>query len=54
MYQGDTFKDAARKYLDFMFNKGIPSTFANLKHLYSDSFKKDTLAALARSARIPR
>lgn len=30
-----------------MFNKGVPSTFANLKHLYSDSFKKDTLPSLA-------
>lgn len=30
-----------------MLNKGVPSTFANLKHLYSDSFKKDTLAELA-------
>lgn len=30
-----------------MLNKGVPSTFANLKHLYSDSFKKTTLAELA-------
>lgn len=30
-----------------MFNKGVPSTFANLKHLYSDSSKKNTLATLA-------
>ena len=30
-----------------MFDKGVPSTFANLKHLYSDSFKKETLPALA-------
>lgn len=29
-----------------MFNKGVPSTFANLKHLYSDSSKKSTLAEL--------
>jgi N-alpha-acetyltransferase 15/16, NatA auxiliary subunit len=29
-----------------MLNKGVPSTFANLKHLYSDSFKKDTLPKL--------
>lgn len=29
-----------------MLNKGVPSTFANLKHLYSDSSKKDTLPAL--------
>jgi len=44
---GDEFVDAARKYLTFMLNKGIPSTFANLKHLYSDSFKRDTLQGLA-------
>lgn len=31
-----------------MLNKGVPSTFANLKHLYSDSFKKDALATLAK------
>lgn len=30
-----------------MFDKGVPSTFANLKHLYSDSFKKETLPQLA-------
>lgn len=30
-----------------MLNKGVPSTFANLKNLYSDSFKKTTLAELA-------
>lgn len=30
-----------------MFDKGVPSTFANLKHLYSDAFKKDTLPAVA-------
>jgi peptide alpha-N-acetyltransferase len=30
-----------------MFDKGVPSTFANLKHLYSDAFKKETLPVLA-------
>jgi peptide alpha-N-acetyltransferase len=30
-----------------MLDKGVPSTFANLKHLYTDSFKKETLASLA-------
>lgn len=29
-----------------MLNKGVPSTFANLKHLYSDSFKKTALPQL--------
>ncbi len=31
-----------------MLNRGVPSTFANLKHLYSDPVKKETLCALAR------
>lgn len=30
-----------------MLDKGVPSTFANLKHLYTDSFKKETLESLA-------
>lgn len=30
-----------------MLNKGVPSTFANLKHLYSDPSKKASLAKLA-------
>ena len=29
-----------------MLDKGVPSLFANLKHLYADSRKKDTLASL--------
>lgn len=45
---GDDFNVAAKAYLTLMLNKGVPSTFANLKHLYSDSFKKETLAALAK------
>ncbi|CEJ83054.1 Putative Protein prenyltransferase [[Torrubiella] hemipterigena] len=45
---GDEFKTAAKAYLSLMLDKGVPSTFANLKHLYSDSFKKETLAALAK------
>jgi N-alpha-acetyltransferase 15/16, NatA auxiliary subunit len=44
---GQEFAGAARSYLAFMLNKGIPSTFANLKHLYSDAFKRDTLLTLA-------
>ncbi|KAI1071242.1 hypothetical protein NW752_000767 [Fusarium irregulare] len=46
---GDDFKQAAEAYLTLMLNKGVPSTFANLKHLYSDSFKKDTLRELAEN-----
>lgn len=44
---GDKFKKAAESYLTLMLNKGVPSTFANLKHLYSDEFKKQTLRELA-------
>ncbi|KAK1969652.1 tetratricopeptide [Colletotrichum sublineola] len=45
---GDAFRTAAKEYLTLMFNKGVPSTFANLKHLYFDSSKKEALQALAR------
>lgn len=31
-----------------MLNKGVPSTFANLKHLYTDDFKKSTLESLVQ------
>ncbi|TQV93863.1 N-terminal acetyltransferase catalytic subunit [Cordyceps javanica] len=44
---GDEFRQAASDYLALMLNKGVPSTFANLKHLYADKFKKDTLLSLA-------
>lgn len=44
---GDKFKAAAESYLTLMLNKGVPSTFANLKHLYSDESKKETLRELA-------
>lgn len=33
--------------MTLMFDKGVPSTFANLKHLYSDASKKETLPLLA-------
>ncbi|ATY65926.1 acetyltransferase catalytic subunit (NAT1) [Cordyceps militaris] len=44
---GDEFRQSASEYLTLMLNKGVPSTFANLKHLYSDQFKKETLVKLA-------
>ncbi|OAA53054.1 Alpha-acetyltransferase 15, NatA [Cordyceps fumosorosea ARSEF 2679] len=44
---GEDFRQAAGDYLALMLNKGVPSTFANLKHLYSNKFKKDTLLELA-------
>ncbi|AEO67232.1 uncharacterized protein THITE_54031 [Thermothielavioides terrestris NRRL 8126] len=45
---GDFFRSTAKEYLTLMFDKGVPSTFANVKHLYSDASKKDILPALAR------
>ncbi|KAI0110233.1 N-terminal acetyltransferase A, auxiliary subunit [Daldinia grandis] len=44
---GDDFREAARGYLSLMLDKGVPSTFANLKHLYADQSKRDTLGSLA-------
>ncbi|KAI1171594.1 tetratricopeptide [Nemania sp. FL0916] len=46
---GDDFRNAAETYLALMLDKGVPSTFANLKHLYTDSSKKETLESLAHS-----
>ncbi|KAH8808331.1 NMDA receptor-regulated protein 1-domain-containing protein [Xylogone sp. PMI_703] len=46
--EGDEFKNAAEKYVNYMLDKGVPSTFANLKHLYSNASKKDTLASIAQ------
>jgi len=46
-FLGENFRVAAKSYLTLMFDKGVPSTFANLKHLYHDLFKKTTLPALA-------
>ncbi|GAW11938.1 hypothetical protein ANO14919_012910 [Xylariales sp. No.14919] len=44
---GNDFREAAKLYLALMLDKGVPSTFANLKHLYTDPFKKETLESLA-------
>lgn len=43
---GDAFRQAAKSYLVSMLSKGVPSVFANLKHLYKDESKKETLPAL--------
>lgn len=43
---GDAFKDAANAYLQRMLRKGVPSTFANIKHLYSDRSKLETIQDL--------
>lgn len=41
--EGDAFREAAEKYLRRMFQKGVPSTFANVKALYTDSVKRNTI-----------
>lgn len=38
--QGEEFREAVDAYLQRMFRKGVPSTFANIKNLYTDSSKK--------------
>ncbi|KAK0859065.1 hypothetical protein LTS02_009522 [Friedmanniomyces endolithicus] len=43
---GDAFRQHADKYLRRMLKKGVPSTFANLKQLYSDPEKKETIREL--------
>lgn len=45
---GDEFREAADKYIHRMLDKGVPSTFANLKHLYSNPSKKEILLALVQ------
>ncbi|KAF2189796.1 TPR-like protein [Zopfia rhizophila CBS 207.26] len=44
--KGDAFKSAADKYLRKMLNKGVPSTFPNIKALYADPSKKATIEEL--------
>lgn len=44
--EGDAFRQHADKYLRRMLKKGIPSTFANLKQLYADPAKKETIREL--------
>lgn len=47
--KSDTFREAADQYLQHMLYKGIPSTFANVKALYSDEVKRETVQALVES-----
>jgi len=44
--QGDDFRQAADKYLRRMLGRGIPSTFANVKALYAEQEKKQTIQNL--------
>ncbi|ORY07791.1 NMDA receptor-regulated protein 1-domain-containing protein [Clohesyomyces aquaticus] len=45
--KGDAFREAADKYLRRMLNKGVPSTFPNIKALYADPEKKAIIEELA-------
>ncbi|KAI9840041.1 MAG: hypothetical protein M1819_000233 [Sarea resinae] len=44
--EGDEFREAADAYLKRMLTKGAPSTFANVKALYSDIAKRDVICEL--------
>lgn len=44
--EGEAFRDAADTYLQRMLRKGVPSTFANIKHLYMNSSKRQTVQEL--------
>ncbi|KAL1604637.1 hypothetical protein SLS59_003832 [Nothophoma quercina] len=43
---GDAFKKAADSYLRWKLNKGVPSTFPNIKALYADAEKKAIIEEL--------
>lgn len=45
--EGEDFKDAADHYLRRMLQKGVPSTFNNIKSLYIDPAKRQTIQDLA-------
>ncbi|PLN85391.1 N-terminal acetyltransferase A complex subunit nat1 [Aspergillus taichungensis] len=44
--EGDEFKQAADAYLQRMLKKGVPSLFANIKALYDNTQKRDTVQEL--------
>ena len=44
--KGDEFREAADQYLQRMLHKGVWSTFNNVKALYTDSEKRDTIQDL--------
>lgn len=46
LFEGDDFREAADEYLQQLLRKGVPSTFANVKALYSDPSKQDTIQDL--------
>ncbi|EEH45636.1 peptide alpha-N-acetyltransferase complex A subunit NAT1 [Paracoccidioides brasiliensis Pb18] len=45
--EGQDFREAADSYLQRMLCRGIPSTFANIKFLYTNTAKRDTVQELA-------
>ncbi|MBE7179950.1 MAG: hypothetical protein INR71_01885 [Terriglobus roseus] len=47
--EGEKFRDAADRYLRRMLNKGVPSTFANVKSLYQNADKKAAIHDLVES-----
>ncbi|KKZ61903.1 hypothetical protein EMCG_03602 [[Emmonsia] crescens] len=46
-FEGQDFRDAADSYLQRMLRRGIPSTFANIKFLYTNTAKRDAIQELA-------
>lgn len=46
LFEGEDFREAADKYLQHLLHKGVPSTFANVKALYSNSSKRDIIVDL--------
>lgn len=44
--EGDGFRQAADAYLQRMLRKAVPSTFANIKSLYTNTWKRDTVQEL--------
>ncbi|KAI5370254.1 Putative tetratricopeptide-like helical domain superfamily, acetyltransferase A, auxiliary subunit [Septoria linicola] len=46
---GEAFRQHADQYLRKAFTKGVPSTFANVKQLYADVEKRDTIRDLVES-----
>ncbi|KAF2094556.1 TPR-like protein [Rhizodiscina lignyota] len=47
--EGEQFKTATDSYLRRLLTKGVPSTFANIKALYRDPSKRDTIHQLVES-----
>jgi peptide alpha-N-acetyltransferase len=46
LFEGEDFREAADKYLQQLLQKGVPSTFANVKALYTNTSKRDMILDL--------